>query len=195
KVGRRRYPGYTCISVNDEIIHGIGREDRVIKDGDVVTLDVSVYYNGFIGDNARTIAVGTVSPKVELLLQTTERALYLAIEKARVGNKVGDLSFAVQNFIESNGFSVVREFVGHGVGRTMHEEPQLPNYGAPGTGVPFKKGMTLAIEPMVNMGTADIRMLSDGWTAVTRDGLPSAHFEHTVLVTDGDPEILTVAKK
>ena len=186
------FPSHTCISINEEVIHGIGRLERVIREGDNISLDVCVRYQGMIGDNARTVAVGKVSGEVARLLEVAERALGLAIEKARAGNRVGDISHTVQTHVEKNGFSVVRDFVGHGVGRTMHEEPQIPNFGRRRSGAKLVPGMVLAIEPMVNAGSARVEMLPDGWTAVTKDRKPAAHFEHTVLVTDGDPEILTI---
>ncbi len=167
----------------------------MLREGDIITLDVCVDYNGWIGDNARTVRVGVVSQEVERLLKVTEDALYKGIREAKVGNRVGAVSNAVQQCVESQGFSVVRDFVGHGVGKSMHQPPQIPNFGSKRSGPPIRKGMTLAIEPMVNMGDAAIRMLDDGWTAVTRDGKTAAHFEHTVLVTDGEPEILTLSKK
>jgi methionyl aminopeptidase len=185
------YPGYICISVNDEVVHGIGTKEKIIKDGDIVSLDVVVEKDGYIGDNARTIPVGKVSPEVEKLLKVTEESLYLAIEKAVRGNRVGDISAAVQKHVEAAGFSVVRDFVGHGVGRTMHEEPQIPNYGKPGSGEELKVGTVIAIEPMINLGKREITIDADGWTARTADGKPSAHFEHTVLVTSKGPRILT----
>lgn len=192
--GLRPYPCHTCISVNEEVVHGIGKLERVLAEGDVVSLDVVVRKDGFIGDNARTVAVGTIAPEVEGLLTTTREALFAAIEKARPGNRVGDLSAAVQKMCERAGYGIVREFVGHGVGRSMHEPPQIPNYGRRKDGPRLAPGMTLAIEPMVNLGRPEIAMLDDGWTAVAADGLPSAHFEHTVLVTESDPEILTILK-
>lgn len=193
--GANVFPAYTCISVNEEIVHGIGRLNKVLHSGDIISLDVCVEYNGFIGDNAKTVAVGTIQPKVQALLNTTESALMNGIEKARAGNKVGDISCAIEKVIRPKGYGIVREFVGHGVGKTMHELPQIPNFGNKGKGATLMPGMALAIEPMVNLGTEKIRFLEDGWTAVTQDGLPSAHFEHTVLVTEGDPEILTKLKK
>lgn len=190
----RRYPAYTCLSVNEEVVHGIGTLKRILRDGDIISLDVVVEYNGYIGDNAITVPVGTISPDKARLLQITEEALGLGIKQATVGNRIGDISHAVQTFVESHGFSVVREMVGHGVGREMHEEPQIPNYGRRNSGEKIKAGMTLAIEPMVNMGRYDVRTLSDGWTIVTTDGSSSAHFEHTVLTTDAGPEILTIPR-
>ena len=163
--------------------------------GDIVSLDVGIIVNGFVGDNATTVAVGVVEGTTQRLLQVTERALYAGIAAARPGNRVSDISRAIQTMVEANGFSVVREFVGHGVGRKMHEEPQIPNYVGSGMDPKLKRGMTLAIEPMVNAGSPEVVMLSDGWTVVSADGAPSAHFEHTVLVTDGEAEILTWLRK
>lgn len=187
------YPAHTCISVNEEVVHGIGTIKRILRPGDVVSLDVVVEYGGWIGDNATTVRIPPVRPEVEQLLEVTEAALRLGIEHAKVGNRIGDVSHAIQKFVESRGFSVVRDMVGHGVGRSMHEEPQIPNFGRKGTGEKIRPGMTLAIEPMVNMGTYRIETLADGWTVVTADGKPSAHFEHTVLTTENGPEILTVS--
>lgn len=188
----RRYPAYTCLSVNEEVVHGIGSLKRILRDGDIISLDVVVEYNGYIGDNALTVPVGAISPRTAELLKVTEEALHLGIQQAVVGNRIGDISHTVQTFVEKHGFSVVREMVGHGVGRAMHEEPQIPNFGRRNSGEKIKAGMTLAIEPMVNMGAYPVRTLADGWTIVTTDGQPSAHFEHTVLTTDTGPEILTI---
>ena len=193
-LGYKGYPGHICVSVNEEVVHGIAGKRRV-QYGDIVSLDVGVILDGFVGDNATTVAVGVIKPRTQELLQATESALEAAIVQARAGNRVGDMSHAVQSTVEAHGFSVVREFVGHGVGKKMHEEPQIPNFGRPGEGPRLRPGMTLAIEPMINEGSGDVRMLSDGWTVVAADGLPSAHFEHTVLVTEGEPEILTWVKK
>lgn len=190
----RRYPAYTCLSVNEEVVHGIGSLRRILRDGDIISLDVVVEYNGYIGDNARTVPVGAIAPRTAELLKVTEEALALGIAQAAVGNRIGDISHAVQTFVEAHGFGVVREMVGHGVGRAMHEEPQIPNFGRRNSGEKIKPGMTLAIEPMVNLGTHAVRTLSDGWTVVTTDGSPSAHFEHTVLTTAAGPEILTVPR-
>jgi methionyl aminopeptidase len=192
KVGPRRFPAYTCISVNEEVVHGIGSLKRVLRPGDIVSLDVTIEYNGYIGDNAVTVLLEPVAAEVQKLVQVTEEALAIAIAKAATGNRIGDLSNAVQTFVEGHGFGVVREMVGHGVGRSMHEEPQIPNFGRRGTGEPFRPGMTLAIEPMVNLGTHRVQTLSDGWTIVTADKKPSAHFVHTVLTTEDGPEILTI---
>ena len=193
-LGYKGYPGNICVSVNEEVVHGIPGKRRV-QYGDIVSLDVGIILDGYVGDNAATVAVGVVKPRTAELLQVTERALMAGIGKARAGNRVGEISFAVQSVVEAHGFSVVREFVGHGVGRKLHEDPQVPNYGQASDGPKLKPGMTLAIEPMINAGTFEVQMLSDGWTVVTADGAPSAHFEHTVLVTDGEPEILTWLKK
>jgi methionyl aminopeptidase len=190
----RRYPAYTCLSVNEEVVHGIGSLKRLLRDGDIVSLDVVVEYNGYIGDNATTVPVGAIAPRTAELLTVTAEALQIGIRQAVVGNRIGDISHAVQSFVEARGFSVVREMVGHGVGRAMHEEPQIPNFGRRNSGDKIKPGMTLAIEPMVNLGRHEVRTLADGWTVVTRDGSPSAHFEHTVLTTDSGPEILTIPR-
>jgi methionyl aminopeptidase len=188
----RRYPAHTCISVNEEVVHGIPSFRRVLREGDLVSLDIVVDYRGYIGDNAATVAIGPARPEVELLLQVTREALALGIGQAQVGNRVGDISQAIQEHVERSGFSVVRDMVGHGVGREMHEPPEIPNFGRRGTGDRLKAGMTLAIEPMVNLGGYKTKTLADGWTVVTADGSPSAHFEHTVLTTAHGPEILTV---
>lgn len=195
RIGTLRFPSYSCLSVNEEVVHGIGSLKRVIQEGDVVALDVVVGYGGFIGDNARTLRVGRVPSEVDRLIAVTEEALWAGIAAARSGNRVGDISHTIQKYVESRKLSIVREFVGHGVGTDMHEEPQIPNFGRRGTGAKLRPGMVLAIEPMVNLGRPEVKVRSDGWTVVTADGRPSAHFEHTVLVTDGEPEILTLLKK
>lgn len=192
--GSRRYPAHTCISVNDEVVHGIPSFRRVLRDGDIVSLDIVVWHDGYVGDNAFTVPVGTVGSALEQLLRVTRDALDIGIRHAQVGNRIGDISASIQNFVESHGLSVVREMVGHGVGVAMHEPPEIPNFGRKGTGEKIKPGMTLAIEPMVNLGGAKTKTLSDGWTCVTADGSPSAHFEHTVLTTERGPEILTVPR-
>lgn len=189
--GSRRYPAHTCISVNDEVVHGIPSFRRVLRDGDIVSLDIVVWNDGYVGDNAYTVPVGTIGADLQQLLRVTREALDLGIQQAVVGNRIGDVSATIQTFVESHGFSVVRDMVGHGVGVAMHEPPEIPNFGRKGTGEKIKPGMTLAIEPMVNLGGYRTKTLSDGWTCVTADGSPSAHFEHTVLTTDGAPEILT----
>ena len=192
RVGTQVFPAYTCISVNEEIVHGIGSLRRVIQAGDVVSIDVVVRYRGFIGDNASTVLIPPVIPENQALVDATRSALEYAITFARAGNRVGDISNAVERLIKRHNYGIVRDFVGHGVGATMHESPQIPNYGRRGSGAKLKPGMALAIEPMINLGSAAVDMLEDGWTAVTRDRKPSAHFEHTVLVTNGEPEILTI---
>jgi methionyl aminopeptidase len=192
--GSRRYPAHTCISVNDEVVHGIPSFKRVLRDGDVVSLDIVVSHDGYIGDNAFTVPVGTVSPALGKLLRVTREALDLGVKQAVVGHRIGDISSTIQQFVEANGFSVVRDMVGHGVGVAMHEPPEIPNFGRKGTGDKIRAGMTLAIEPMVNLGAYKTKTLSDGWTIVTADGSPSAHFEHTVLTTERGPEVLTVPR-
>lgn len=191
-LGYHGYPAAICVSINDEVIHGIpGR--RVVQPGDVVSLDVGVYYKGFHGDCATTVMVGVTDPDVIRLVETTKRALEAAIAAARPGGRLGDVSHTVESIAKASGCSVVREFVGHGVGRHLHEEPQVPNYGAPGRGPVLEPGMTLAIEPMVNLGRPEVVVLDDDWTVVTRDGKPSAHFEHTVAVLEERVEVLTLA--
>jgi methionyl aminopeptidase len=192
--GSRRYPAHTCISVNDEIVHGIPSFRRVLHDGDIVSLDIVVWFNGYVGDNAFTVPVGTISPDLTKLLRVSREALDLGIRQAQIGNRIGDISATIQNYVESNGFSVVRDMVGHGVGVAMHEPPEIANFGRKGTGEKIKPGMTLAIEPMVNLGGSKTKTLSDGWTCVSADGSPSAHFEHTILTTDTGPEILTIPR-
>jgi methionyl aminopeptidase len=189
-LGYRGFPGHICISVNEEVVHGIG-SNRVIQPGDIVKIDVGVVKAGFIGDNATTVAAGDIPLETRRLLAATEESLYRAIAHARAGRRLADLCGAVEAFVSPLGFSVVREFVGHGVGRRLHEEPQIPNYRPQGKTPLLMPGMTLAIEPMVNAGVAGVRILDDGWTVITADRKPSAHFEHTVLVTDAEPEILT----
>jgi methionyl aminopeptidase len=189
-LGYRGYPCNICISVNEEVVHGLAG-DRHLQFGDIVSLDCGVKRDGFIGDTARTIPVGSCDLETQKLIDVTREALYDGISRALPGNRVRDISRAVQNRVEANGFSIVREFVGHGVGRTVHEEPQIPNFASSGTSPKLKPGMTLAIEPMVNAGGPAVKQMPDGWTVVARDGLPSAHQEHTVLVTDTEPEILT----
>ena len=188
--GYRGYPASICTSVNNEIIHGIP-SDRVLKEGDIVSIDLGVYKDGFYGDAAYTFPVGEIYPDAERLLRVTEESLYIGIENARPDNRESDISCSIQRHIESNGFSVVRAFVGHGIGRDLHEEPQIPNFGLPNRGPRLKPGMTLAIEPMVNEGGYEVLILNDGWTTVTMDGKLSAHFEHTILVTSDKPKILT----
>jgi len=190
--GSRRYPAHTCISVNEEVVHGIPSFKRVLHEGDIVSLDIVVEYQGYVGDNAFTVPVGPVSSPVAKLLAVSSEALGLGIKQAVVGNRIGDISSAIQAHVEAHGFSVVRDMVGHGVGVAMHEPPEIPNFGRAGSGEKIKPGMTLAIEPMVNLGGYKTKVLSDGWTVVTADQSPSAHFEHTVLTTGSGPEILTL---
>ena len=194
-LGYRKYPCHTCISVNDQVVHGLAGPRR-LEFGDLVSLDVGVVYRGFIGDTAKTVAVGGCDVKAQHLMDVTERALYVGIEKAIAGNRVVDISRAIQNYVEGNNFSIVREFVGHGVGRTVHEEPQVPNFVENGKkSEMLRPGMTIAIEPMVNAGGPDVIVMKDGWTVATKDGQLSAHFEHTILITEGEPEILTWPEK
>jgi methionyl aminopeptidase len=190
RLGHRVFPGSICISLNDEVVHGIGSQRR-IQYGDIVKLDIGVIQDGWVGDNATTVPVGIIDEQSDQLLRVTENALARAISVAREGRRVGDICAEIEDEARRFGFSVVREFVGHGVGRKMHEEPQVPNYGRRGSGAKLKAGMTLAIEPMINIGTSDVRLMDDGWTVCTADGMPSAHFEHTVLITRDGPEILT----
>jgi methionyl aminopeptidase len=186
------YPCVLCTSINEEIVHGIPSEKRLLKAGDIVSVDCGVVLDGYYGDAAITVPVGEeITPELEKLLKVTEDSLYRGIEKVRIGNSVGDVGAAVQSFVEAAGFSVVREFVGHGIGTKLHEEPQVPNFGTPGHGARLREGMVLAIEPMVNFGKPEARVLSDKWTAVTADGSYSAHFEHCVAVTKNGPMILT----
>jgi methionyl aminopeptidase len=189
--GYHDFPAILCTSVNDEVIHGIPTPKRVLKEGDVVSVDCGVVVDGFYSDCAVTYPVGKLSPATEKLLRVTEASLYAAIDKAVVGGRLFDISYAVQSMCEAEGYGVVREFVGHGIGKSMHEDPQLPNYGNPGKGPRLKAGMVLAIEPMINAGSAEVKVLPDGWTAVTIDGSLSAHFEHTVAITKDGPRILT----
>lgn len=192
--GYRGFPCVLCTSVNNEIVHGIPSAARKLKDGDIVSLDFGVQLDGYYGDAAVTVPVGKIAPELEKLLRVTRESLDRAIEQVRLGNRLSDISHAVQSWVEENGFSVVREFVGHGIGTVMHEDLQVPNYGEPGHGPRLQEGMTLAIEPMVNMGRPSVRVLDDHWTAVTVDGSYSAHFEHTVAVTSNGPSILTRPK-
>ena len=187
------YPASVCISVNDTVIHGIPNA-YVLKEGDIVSIDVGAYYQGFHGDCAATFPCGAISTEAQKLIDVTKQSFYEGLRFATQGHRVSDISHAIQTYVESNGFSVVRSFVGHGVGAQLHEEPEVPNFGKPGRGPRLLRGMTLAIEPMVNTGVYDVRVLKDGWTTVTADGKLSAHYENTVLITDGEPEILTVAE-
>ena len=189
--GYRGFPGTVCISINEEVVHGIPSAHRRIKEGDIVGLDLGCIVEGYYADCAFTLAVGDVPPKVQQLLDVTRESLDVAIAECRAGRRLSDVSHAVQAHVERNGFSVVRAFVGHGIGRALHEDPQIPNFGDPGRGPQLRAGMVLAIEPMVTMGSWEVKVLDDGWTAVTRDGSLAAHFEHTIAVTDDGPEVLT----
>lgn len=190
-LGYHGFPGSICTSVNDQIVHGIPG-DRVLNEGDIISIDVGVIHDGYHGDAARTLPVGTVDDEVADLIRVTEESFWAGIASARDGNRLGDVGSAIQAHAESNGFHVVREYVGHGIGREMHEAPQIPNYGEPGTGRRLRKGMTLAIEPMLNIGSPGTRQLDDGWTVVTESGGYSAHYENTVCVTDSEPDVLTL---
>jgi len=185
------FPASACISVNEEVVHGIPSKKRILKDGDVVSVDIGAIYKGYHGDSAWTYACGEISSDVKGLLEGTKESLFKGLEYAKAGNRLSDISHAIQKHAESLGYSVVREFVGHGLGRELHEDPQIPNFGLPGRGPKLKAGMTLAIEPMINLGNKDVRVLTDGWTAVTRDRSISAHYEHSILITKTGYEILT----
>ncbi|MEW6286259.1 MAG: type I methionyl aminopeptidase [Chloroflexota bacterium] len=189
--GHPPFPASITVSINQELVHGIPSKSRKLKNGDIVSVDCGTILDGFVADSAFTAGVGEISREAQTLLEVTRGALYAAIEKMRVGNRTGDVSAAIQKYVESRGFFVTREYTGHGVGRQMHEGPQVPNYGKAGTGVPLKAGMTIAIEPMVLVGTAETRVLPDQWTVVSADGSLTAHFEHSIAVTEGDPLILT----
>jgi len=189
--GYRGFPATVCISINEEVVHGIPSAHRRIQEGDIVGLDLGCIVDGYYADCAFTLAIGDVPPKVQQLLDVTRESLDQAIQECRPGRRLSDVSHAVQMHVERHGFSVVRAFVGHGIGRALHEDPQVPNFGDPGRGPQLRPGMVLAIEPMVTMGSWEVRVLDDGWTAVTRDGSLAAHFEHTIAVTDTDPEVLT----
>ena len=190
-LGYGGFPATACISINDEVIHGIPSKSRIIKAGDIVSIDVGATLNGYVGDNAATFAAGDISPEAQRLCDTTRESLYEGIKAAVAGGRIGDIGSTIQRYCEERGFSVVREFTGHGVGKQMHEDPSVPNFGTPGRGVRLLPGMTIAIEPMINMGGAGIRQLPDGWTIKTKDGSLSAHFEHTVAITSDGPVILT----
>lgn len=189
--GYHGYPAAICASVNEQIVHGIP-DGRRLKEGDIISVDVGTIYKGYQGDAAVTLPVGRISAEAQALLDVTREALFVGIAQSRAGLRTGDISAAIQKFVEARGFSVVREYTGHGIGSAMHEDPQIPNFGRPGTGYILKAGMTFALEPMVNAGTWKTRVLSDGWTVITEDEKLSAHFEHTVAVTEGEPEILTL---
>ena len=188
--GYRGFPATLCISINEEVVHGIPGQRR-LKEGEIVSIDVGVNLAGYFGDAAMTLPVGEVDQEAKRLLEVTEKALYIGIEEAKTGNRLFDISFAIQRWVESHGFSVVRDFVGHGIGKSLHEEPQIPNFGSPHQGPRLEKGMVFALEPMVNEGTYEVRILSDAWTVVTADGKRSAHFEHTIAIADGEAEILS----
>lgn len=190
-LGYGGFPASACISINNEVIHGIPTKKRILQSGDIVSVDVGAFYDGFNGDNAYTFAVGEISEEAKQLLRVTEECLYKAIEAAKPGNRIGDIGHAVQSYAESFGYGVVRKFVGHGVGKKLHEDPEVPNFGTPGRGVRLAAGMTLAIEPMINLVGEDVRVLSDGWTTVTVSGSIAAHFEHTVVITNDGAKILT----
>ena len=191
-LGYGGFPGSACISLNNEVIHGIPSSKRIIRDGDLVKVDVGVTYRGYIGDSARTFAVGTVSEQAKQLIETTRDSFFRGMKAAVSGNRIGDIGHAVESHVTAGGFSVVRQYVGHGVGHELHEEPEVPNYGTPGRGARLYPGMTLAIEPMVNVGKGEVRVLSDGWTVVTKDGSLSAHYENTILITEEGPRVLTL---
>jgi methionyl aminopeptidase len=194
-LGYAGFPGSACISINDEVIHGIPSKKKILCDGDIVKIDVGAYYKGFHGDAARTIAVGKVSDEAKRLIEVTRNSFFAGVEQLKVGNRIGDIGSAIQSCVEKAGFSVVRRYIGHGVGRELHEQPDVPNYGTAGRGTRLCAGMTLAIEPMITMGSSEIFIGDDGWTVYTADGKPSCHIEHTVLVTEGEPEILTLPTK
>lgn len=189
--GFRGFPEVICASINEEVVHGIPSKDRYLEEGDIIKIDVGVGYHGYYGDGAATFGVGKISPHAYRLIEITRQALYKGIEQAYVGKKLYDISSAIQNWVEKNGYSVVRKFVGHGIGGQIHEEPEIPNFGIPNTGPLLKAGMVLAIEPMVNEGTYEVEILADNWTAVTKDRKLSAHFEHTVIINNEGPEIAT----
>lgn len=190
QVGKKRFPGHICIGFNEEVVHGIGNA-RKIQAGDIIKIDVGIIKDGWVGDNALTVPVPPIAPDVQKLLSATEDALEIAIDWAREGLMLGDLCHSVENYVRRHGLTVVRDFVGHGVGRKLHEEPQVPNYGVKGAKPRLRAGMTIAIEPMINLGCEATQILEDGWTVITMDRAPSAHYEHMVLITEGDPEILT----
>lgn len=185
------YPATACISINHEVIHGIPNKNRVLKPGDIVSVDLGAKFGGYHGDNAATFAVGDISPDAKRLIDTTRESLYEGIKMARAGGRIGDIGYAVQSYVEARGYSVVRDFVGHGIGTNLHEAPEVPNFGILGRGIRLLPGMTIAIEPMVNAGKPDVKVMPDGWTVLTKDGSLSAHFEHTVAITPDGPQIMT----
>ncbi|MBM4424786.1 MAG: type I methionyl aminopeptidase [Chloroflexi bacterium] len=188
--GKRPFPGQICASVNEELVHGVPGK-RALKEGDIIKIDCGAVYKGWIADSAWTFAVGKINPAAQRLLEVTEGALYASLKEAKAGNRTGDMAHALQHHVETHGFNVVREYVSHGVGRRLHEDPQMPNFGGPGTGSKLRKGMTIAVEPMVLSGTYKTKVLPDQWTVAAKDGKLTAHFEHTIVITDGEPEILT----
>jgi methionyl aminopeptidase len=190
--GYRGYPKTICTSVNQEVVHGIPSPGVILREGDIISIDIGIVYRGYVGDTAATFPVGQVSEEKRRLIRVTKEALYMGIDRVRAGNRLSDVSYAIQTHVERHGFSIVRDFVGHGIGQQMHEEPQIPNFGRPHLGPKLQEGMVLAIEPMVNAGSYEVRVLEDQWTAVTRDGRPSAHFEHSVAITNGEADILSL---
>ncbi len=188
------YPATICASINDEVVHGIP-SNRKLQQGDILSVDAGVYLNGYHSDAARSYGIGELSPDMQKLIDVTKQSFYEGIKFAKVGNHLSEISQAIQRYAEGHGFSIVKDLVGHGIGKELHEEPQIPNYKTPGRGPKLRKGMVLAIEPMVNMGTWEVNVLEDDWTVVTRDGMPSAHYENTIVITDGEPEILTISKE
>ncbi|MEW6126521.1 MAG: type I methionyl aminopeptidase [Acidobacteriota bacterium] len=190
--GYHGYPASLCTSINEEVVHGIPSDKRKLREGDIIGIDCGVTLQGYVGDSAVTVPVGRISDEVAKLLEATRQSLFQAIEQCRVGNRLGDVGFAVQAYVESRGYSVVRNYCGHGIGRAMHEDPQVPNYGDPGKGTVIREGLVIAIEPMINLGGHHVKQLADGWTVITIDGKPSAHFEHTIAITQEGPEVLTL---
>lgn len=190
--GYNGFPASICASINEEVVHGIPSSSVKLKDGDIISIDIGTVYDGYVGDGAKTYPVGQIDNEKEQLIKVTRQSFYEGIKFAKVGYRLSDVSHAIQEYAESFGFSVVRDFVGHGVGKNMHEAPQIPNFGQPGKGPRLQKGMVLAIEPMINAGSYHVRILSNDWTVVTLDGKPSAHYEHTIAITDGEPDLLTV---
>lgn len=194
-LGYSGFPASACISINDEVIHGIPSKKRILREGDIVKIDVGAYYRGFHGDSARTIPVGKVSAEAQKLIEVTRESFFRGVEAVKIGNRIGDIGSAIQNHVESNGFSVVKKYIGHGIGRNLHEAPDVPNFGTAGRGTRLCAGMAIAIEPMVNVGTSEVNELSDGWTVKTRDGSMSAHYENTVVLTSEGVSILTLLDK
>lgn len=194
-LGYGGFPASACISINDEVIHGIPSKKRILQNGDIVKIDVGAFYRGFHGDSARTIAVGNVSASAQKLIEVTRNSFFEGVKALEVGNRIGDIGSAIQSYVEGNGFSVVKRYIGHGIGHNLHESPDVPNFGTAGRGTRLLAGMVLAIEPMVNVGTEDVREMNDGWTVKTRDGLLSAHYENTVALTSEGPMILTLIDK